>query len=51
MSEVEALCDRIAIIYQGRAVAVGTLEEMRTQTGEELFERVFLRLIGEDPDE
>ncbi len=51
MSEVEALCGRIAIIYQGRAVAVGTLEELRAQTGEQLFERVFLRLIGEDPDE
>ena len=51
MSEVEALCERIAVIYQGRAVAVGTLEELRAQTGEQLFERVFLRLIGEDPNE
>ncbi len=50
MSEVEALCERIAVIYQGRAVAVGTLEELRARTGEQLFERVFLRLIGEDPD-
>lgn len=51
MSEVEALCERICVIYQGRAVAVGTLEELRVQTGEQLFERVFLRLIGEDPDQ
>ena len=50
MSEVEALCERIAIIYQGRAVAVGTPEELRAQSGEQVFERVFLRLIGEDPD-
>jgi sodium transport system ATP-binding protein len=50
MSEVEALCDRIAVIYQGRVAAVGTLDELRAQTGEQLFERVFLRVIGEDPD-
>ncbi len=50
MSEVEALCDRIAVIYQGRVAAVGTLDELRARTGEQLFERVFLRLIGEDPD-
>ena len=36
---------------QGRASAVGTLDELRARTGEQLFERVFLRLIGEDPDE
>jgi sodium transport system ATP-binding protein len=48
MSEVEALCDRIAIIYQGRLAAIGTLEELRARTGETMFENVFLRLIGED---
>jgi sodium transport system ATP-binding protein len=47
MSEVEALCDRIAVIYGGRIAAVGTLAELRAQTGETAFENVFLRLIGE----
>ena len=50
MSEVEALCDRIAIIYQGKLAAIGTLEEMRAQTGKQAFENVFLSLIGEDED-
>ncbi len=50
MSEVEALCDRIAIIYQGKLAAIGTLEEMRAQTGKQAFEHVFLSLIGEDED-
>lgn len=50
MSEVEALCDRIAIIYQGRVAAIGTLDELRAQTQEQLFERVFLRIVGEAPD-
>jgi len=48
MSEVEALCDRIAVIYQGRVAAIGTLAELRAQTGETIFENVFLRLIGEE---
>jgi sodium transport system ATP-binding protein len=48
MSEVEALCDRIAIIYKGKVVAIGTLEELRAQAGKTAFEEVFLRLIGED---
>jgi sodium transport system ATP-binding protein len=48
MSEVEALCDRIAVIYQGKLAAVGTLEELRRQTGEMAFENVFLKLIGEE---
>lgn len=48
MSEVEALCDRIAVIYRGQIAAIGTLEELRAQTGKQAFEHVFLRLIGED---
>jgi sodium transport system ATP-binding protein len=46
MSEVEALCDRIAVIHDGRVFADGTLEELRAQTGAQAFETVFLRLIG-----
>lgn len=48
MSEVEALCDRIAVIYGGRIAAVGTLPELRARTGKEAFEHVFLALIGEE---
>ncbi|HZP81094.1 MAG TPA: ATP-binding cassette domain-containing protein [Chthonomonadaceae bacterium] len=50
MSEVEALCERIAIIYRGRLVAIGTLQELRARTGKQAFEHVFLRLIGEDDE-
>ncbi len=46
MSEVEALCDRIAVIHDGRKFAEGTLEQLRERTGAQAFETVFLRLIG-----
>jgi sodium transport system ATP-binding protein len=51
MSEVEALCDRIAVIYQGSIAAIGTINELRLQTNESIFERIFLKLIGQDPDQ
>jgi sodium transport system ATP-binding protein len=50
MSEVEALCERIAVIYNGRIAAIGTLDELRERTGRRAFEHVFLRLIGEEDD-
>ena len=46
MSEVEALCDKIAVIHDGRLHATGTLDELRERTGAHAFETVFLRLIG-----
>ena len=46
MSEVEALCDRIAIVYDGKVAAIGTMDELRRQTGAQLFEEVFMRVIG-----
>jgi sodium transport system ATP-binding protein len=46
MSEVEALCDRIAIIYDGKVAAIGTLAELRSAAKAEFFETVFLRIIG-----
>ena len=51
MSEVEALCERIAIVYQGRLIVVGTLDELRQQTGKQAFEHVFLKLIGEEDED
>jgi ABC-2 type transport system ATP-binding protein len=44
----EAMCDRIAIIQQGRIVARGTMPELRQQTaaGDLSLEDLFLRLTG-----
>ncbi len=48
MSEAERLCDRIAIIHNGRILAIGTLDELREQTGERYLESVFIRLVELD---
>jgi ABC-2 type transport system ATP-binding protein len=44
----EAMCDRIAIIQNGRIVARGTVDEMRKQTaaGDASLEELFLKLTG-----
>ncbi len=44
MSEVEKLCDRVAIIHRGALIAAGTMDELKAKR--ERFEDVFLRLIG-----
>jgi sodium transport system ATP-binding protein len=46
MREAERLCDRIAIIREGRIAAEGTLEELQQRHGEDDLEELFFRLIG-----
>lgn len=45
MREVEKLCDRVAIISQGRIQMQGTLADLRTQHGEDDLEELFFRLV------
>jgi ABC-2 type transport system ATP-binding protein len=46
MEVVERLCTRIAIIQKGKLAAIGTLDELRTQSGEGgALEDVFLKLV------
>jgi ABC-2 type transport system ATP-binding protein len=42
----ERLCTRIAVIDDGRIVATGTIDEMRS-ADEESLEDIFIRLVGE----
>jgi ABC-2 type transport system ATP-binding protein len=41
---VERLCDRVAIIHEGKIVTEGTLDELRA--GSETLEDVFVRVVG-----
>jgi len=44
----ETLCDRVAIVQNGRIAAMGTMTELRTNTGYDTgLEDIFLRLTGE----
>ncbi len=46
MSEVERLCDRIAIMYRGRILDSGTLTELRSRHSERDFEELFFGLLS-----
>jgi len=50
MSEVERLCDEIAVMHGGRIRGCGTIAELRARTGQERLESVFLALAGEPED-
>jgi sodium transport system ATP-binding protein len=45
MSEAERLCDRIAILHEGRILAEGTLEELRERTGLHYLQDIFVRYV------
>lgn len=46
MQEVALLCDEVVVIAQGRVVASGTIEALRTASGEATLEDAFVKLIG-----
>ena len=45
MREAEKLCDRIAIIHNGRIMAEATLGQLRERTGTQDLDDVFVRLV------
>lgn len=45
MEEAEYLCDRIVMIDRGRIVKMGTLDELKTETGKENLREIFGSLI------
>lgn len=45
MSEAEKLCDRIAIIHDGRILACDTLEKLREATGAHYLEDIFVHYV------
>lgn len=52
LEEIEALCDRIAVIHKGNIIFEGKIETMKEQTKKENIEDAFIALIeGDDPHE
>jgi sodium transport system ATP-binding protein len=47
MSEVEKLCDDVAIIEKGKVLEMGTLQEIKARHKENEIEEVFFKLVGE----
>ena len=47
MSEVERLCDRVAIIHKGRILEAGTQEELREHHDQHKMEDLFFELIDQ----
>lgn len=48
MTEVERLCDSVAVIHKGRIVAQGSIEELKAKEGEADLESLFVQLVGEE---
>lgn len=51
MDEVEALCDEICILKNGKAVFYGTVEQAKKASGCKKFEDAYLALSGEEVGE
>ncbi|MDE6791382.1 MAG: ABC transporter ATP-binding protein [Clostridia bacterium] len=47
LNEIEALCDRVAVLNKGRVAAVGTVEELKALSGQKDFEDAFVSLVKE----
>ncbi len=48
MDEVEALCDEICILKEGKAVFYGTVEQAKETSGCEKFEDAYLAISKEE---
>ncbi len=48
MSEVERICDRVAVMHDGAILSDGTVDEIKSATGCAAFEDAFFTLVGAD---
>jgi sodium transport system ATP-binding protein len=48
MSEVEKLCDRVAILHGGRVLACDTIEGLRASTGRHYLEDIFVHFVADE---
>lgn len=45
LEEIEALCDRVAILASGKLLDIGTVSEIKVRTGKETFEDAFVATV------
>jgi sodium transport system ATP-binding protein len=50
MREAEKLCDRIAIMYRGKILSDGTLDELYDRHEDTDLEEIFFKLISEQDE-
>ncbi len=48
LAEVERLCDRIAVIHQGKMMYLGDVQGLKTQTKQETLNQAFFHLVKEN---
>lgn len=48
LEEIEALCDRVAILSSGHLLDIGTVEEIKKHTKVNSFEEAFVKIVGGD---
>ena len=46
LEEIEALCDRVAILSKGNLLIEGTINEIKEKTNESSFEEAFVKIVG-----
>ena len=46
LEEIEALCDRVAIMSKGKILEEGTILEIKNKTNESSFEEAFVKIVG-----
>jgi ABC-2 type transport system ATP-binding protein/sodium transport system ATP-binding protein len=47
LDEASRLCDRFGLLHRGQMRHQGTLEELRSATGEETLTQIFLAMLAE----
>ncbi len=49
LDEAESMCSRVGLLHNGRLIAEGSLDDLRTRTGENRLTDIFLKLIAQSP--
>ena len=48
LDEIETMCKRVGLIHEGRLIAEGEIDALKTRTKKSRLSEVFLELVGAD---